>query len=261
MVTGVEEANQSQKDQALLKIDDWVVFCSDRGTIDMVLKLRQKVSSLFLRRLADVARLKASSEADDTVLDTIVDILTAEDMFHNFSQPAGVGQRPVTLGADKRSSARPHKYQNEKRGVSYTSIRAATRGGSAGSGKYQGQPQSLLSQPPTKQPQLQASSKYFVLKAISHQTIDVSMEKGLWQFGNQTEKKLNKALRLGCEVILLFSVQGSGHFQGYARFTGTVSRDLYAPELVAQSQNSGSGNQVWPITKFYSVGKQIFDFS
>ena len=60
MVTGVEEANQSQKDQALLKIDDWVVFSSDRGTIDMVLKLRQKVSALFLRRLADVARLKAS---------------------------------------------------------------------------------------------------------------------------------------------------------------------------------------------------------
>ena len=71
----------------------------------------------------------------------------------------------------------------------------------------------------------------------------------------KTEKKLNKALRLGCEVILLFSVQGSGHFQGYARFTGTVSRDLYAPELVAQSQNSGSGNQVWPITKFCSVWK------
>lgn len=39
------------------------------------------------------------------------------------------------------------------------------------------------------------------------------------------EEKLNEAFRQKCGVFLVFSVNNSGHFQGYARMMSYVSRD------------------------------------
>lgn len=39
------------------------------------------------------------------------------------------------------------------------------------------------------------------------------------------EEKLNEAFRQKCGVFLIFSVNQSGHFQGYARMQSYVSRD------------------------------------
>jgi hypothetical protein len=47
----------------------------------------------------------------------------------------------------------------------------------------------------------------------------------------------------GFSAILIFSVQGSGHFQGFARFSGQPSTEKL-PELQSQGQGSGSGIQV-----------------
>jgi hypothetical protein len=47
----------------------------------------------------------------------------------------------------------------------------------------------------------------------------------------------------GFAVILIFSVQGSGQFQGFARFLGHTSAEKL-PELQTQGQGSGSGIQV-----------------
>ena len=47
----------------------------------------------------------------------------------------------------------------------------------------------------------------------------------------------------GFAVILIFSVQGSGHFQGFARFLGHASSEQLL-ELQSQGQGSGSGIQV-----------------
>ena len=88
------------------------------------------------------------------------------------------------------------------------------------------------------------ATRYFIIKATQHTALDVSMDTGLWQFGNQTEKKVNRSVKNGSETLLVFSVQGSGHFQGYARFTGIVSNHHVA-ELQEQSQNSGSGSQYY----------------
>ena len=90
------------------------------------------------------------------------------------------------------------------------------------------------------------ATRYFIIKATQQAALDVSMDTGLWQFGNQTEKKVNRSVKNGSETLLVFSVQGSGHFQGYARFTGIVSNHhVKAAELLEQSQNSGSGSQYY----------------
>ena len=43
-------------------------------------------------------------------------------------------------------------------------------------------------------------------------------------------------------MILVFSVQGSSHFQGFALFSGRMSDERYS-ELRSQGQGSGSGSQ------------------
>ena len=55
--------------------------------------------------------------------------------------------------------------------------------------------------------------------------------------------KLILCFQAGYAVILIFSVQGSGHFQGYARFLGHTSAEKL-PDLQSQGQGSGSGIQV-----------------
>jgi len=87
-----------------------------------------------------------------------------------------------------------------------------------------------------------SSTKYFVIKATNSFALEFSLKKGLWQFGNQTERRLLKAIKSGYSVILVFSVQGSSHFQGFASYSGRVSPDRYS-DLQSQGQGSGSGIQ------------------
>ena len=82
-----------------------------------VLKLRLKMSALFLRRLSCVGKAKPSTDSDDSVVQAIVDILTAEDGRLNLHQPEGVGQRPKMLGTERKSSRTPKYHNNGKIGT------------------------------------------------------------------------------------------------------------------------------------------------
>ncbi|CAL5221193.1 g3341 [Coccomyxa viridis] len=66
--------------------------------------------------------------------------------------------------------------------------------------------------------------RYFVLKSKSMFNVDQSVEKGIWATQKHNEEKLNEAFAQKCGVYLIFSVNMSGHFQGYARMMSYVSR-------------------------------------
>ncbi|XP_019749920.1 YTH domain-containing protein 2-like [Hippocampus comes] len=67
-----------------------------------------------------------------------------------------------------------------------------------------------------------SSVRYFIMKSSNLRNIEISQQKGIWSTIPGNETKLTKALQEN-EVILIFSVQGSGHFQGYARMSSTIS--------------------------------------
>lgn len=76
--------------------------------------------------------------------------------------------------------------------------------------------------------------RFYVVKASSQRDVDVSLSTGLWCPGPATDRKMHWALKEGKEIMIIFSVQGSGHFQGYARVLGTATSvnwpsDDYAP--------------------------------
>merc|ERR1719300_2267293 len=68
------------------------------------------------------------------------------------------------------------------------------------------------------------------MKCNNQKNLEISQSKGIWATSAANEKKINSSFQDGKTVYLIFSVQGSGHFQGYARMTSEIGREK-APEF------------------------------
>ncbi|NXK38870.1 YTDC2 helicase, partial [Piprites chloris] len=64
--------------------------------------------------------------------------------------------------------------------------------------------------------------RYFIMKSSNLQNIDISQQKGIWSTTPSNERKLNGAFWESNVVYLIFSVQGSGCFQGFARMGSAI---------------------------------------
>ncbi|XP_030640259.1 3'-5' RNA helicase YTHDC2 [Chanos chanos] len=67
--------------------------------------------------------------------------------------------------------------------------------------------------------------RYFIMKSSNLRNIELSQQRGIWSTTPSNEHKLNKAFQKSRLVFLIFSVQGSGHFQGYARMTSEIGSE------------------------------------
>ncbi|KAL2547474.1 YTH family protein [Forsythia ovata] len=65
-------------------------------------------------------------------------------------------------------------------------------------------------------------TRYFVIKSLNHENIQLSIKKGLWATQIMNEPILEEAFRNSGKVILIFSVNMSGFFQGYAQMMSSV---------------------------------------
>ncbi|KAG6845194.1 hypothetical protein H0H93_016157, partial [Arthromyces matolae] len=59
--------------------------------------------------------------------------------------------------------------------------------------------------------------RYFILKSLTQHDLDLSRENGLWATQRHNEGVLDRAFRTSQDVYLIFSVNKSGEFYGYAR--------------------------------------------
>ncbi|KAJ8287216.1 hypothetical protein GJAV_G00048990 [Gymnothorax javanicus] len=71
-------------------------------------------------------------------------------------------------------------------------------------------------------PRQQAPVRYFVMKSSNLRNIEISQQKGIWSTTPGSELKLSRAFGECAIVYLIFSVKGSGHFQGYARMCSDI---------------------------------------
>ncbi|NXM79973.1 YTDC2 helicase, partial [Oenanthe oenanthe] len=67
--------------------------------------------------------------------------------------------------------------------------------------------------------------RYFIMKSSNLQNIEISQEKGIWSTTPSNERKLNAAFWESSMVYLIFSVQGSGHFQGFGRMDSSIGSE------------------------------------
>ncbi|KAK3261303.1 hypothetical protein CYMTET_29782, partial [Cymbomonas tetramitiformis] len=71
-------------------------------------------------------------------------------------------------------------------------------------------------------PRKPCAKKYFILKSLNHQNIASAIEHQVWATQRRNEAKLNEAFFSAEKVYLIFSVNMSHHFQGYARMFSPI---------------------------------------
>ncbi|CAN4075947.1 unnamed protein product [Withania somnifera] len=64
--------------------------------------------------------------------------------------------------------------------------------------------------------------RYFVIKSLNHENIQLSVNKGIWATQAMNEPILDDAYNNSSKVILIFSVNMSGYFQGYAQMVSAL---------------------------------------
>ncbi|XP_029921977.1 3'-5' RNA helicase YTHDC2 isoform X2 [Myripristis murdjan] len=243
-----DSSDSDSDDLAQMKIDDRLIFQLDREAAGLVFQLRQRWHSLFLRRIRCPS--KQWSQQDEAIVHTLVSVLAAEEKAAGLQQPAGIGQRPRLMLSEEGPQTVPQNIKisppvftstntisgrrdegslplnhpsddtqssSNSAGFDFNSSTTTTPQSSpTSSGKF--------SKPPSPQQAL-SSLRYFIMKSSNLQNIEISQQKGIWSTTPSNELKLNKAFLENTTIFLIFSVQGSGHFQGYARMTSAISRE------------------------------------
>lgn len=98
-----EQEDSNDENTSFFKIDDWITFSADDMTLNSVAMLRVKFLALFTKHIQIPA--KSWSEADDAIVQCIVNILTKEEQAVGLTNPA-------TRDVEKKISneSRPDRY-------------------------------------------------------------------------------------------------------------------------------------------------------
>ncbi|KAJ6464666.1 YT521-B-like domain-containing protein [Mycena vitilis] len=64
--------------------------------------------------------------------------------------------------------------------------------------------------------------RFFILKSLTREDLDLSVQTGVWATQKHNEGILDRAFRTSKDVFLVFSVNKSGEFYGYARFVASL---------------------------------------
>ncbi|KAJ4408062.1 hypothetical protein N0V91_003410 [Didymella pomorum] len=67
-----------------------------------------------------------------------------------------------------------------------------------------------------------AANKYFIVKSLTLQDLELSIRNGIWATQSHNEEVLNKAYQSAENVYLIFSANKSGEYFGYARMTSPI---------------------------------------
>ncbi|KAF7366059.1 YTH domain-containing protein 1 [Mycena venus] len=66
--------------------------------------------------------------------------------------------------------------------------------------------------------------RFFILKSLTREDLDLSVRTGVWATQHHNEDILDRAFRTAADVVLIFSVNKSGEFYGWARMEGPVGQ-------------------------------------
>ncbi|KAK0672037.1 YT521-B-like domain-containing protein [Cercophora samala] len=72
-------------------------------------------------------------------------------------------------------------------------------------------------------------TRFFIVKSFNEQNVKQCMEDNIWTTQAKNSATFTEAFKQCKNVILFFSINQSGHFQGYARMTSAPSRKIPSP--------------------------------
>ncbi|XP_020686551.1 zinc finger CCCH domain-containing protein 45 [Dendrobium catenatum] len=74
----------------------------------------------------------------------------------------------------------------------------------------------------TASPLPPGQSRYFIVKSCNRENLEISVQQGVWATQRSNEAKLNEAFESTENVILIFSINRTRHFQGCAKMTSKI---------------------------------------
>jgi ATP-dependent RNA helicase YTHDC2 len=98
-----DSETEDEPNKTLLRLDEWASFRLEASQARALVQLRQKLHSLFLRRLKGQGAQKTVTQGDDQVVRCVVAVLTAEERSLKLPQPLGIGQKPRTFDLSSNS--------------------------------------------------------------------------------------------------------------------------------------------------------------
>uniref|UniRef100_A0A6I8SLL3 3'-5' RNA helicase YTHDC2 n=1 Tax=Xenopus tropicalis TaxID=8364 RepID=A0A6I8SLL3_XENTR len=250
---------------ATLKLDEWLHFRLDPEAAGLLFQLRQKWQSLFLRRIqapskpwsqVDEATIRViiavlNTEEQSAGLQQPSGIgqrprtLNCEDHLltsgrinnsqKNFTEaeslddPSSLDRiappsafSPQAKYKEKGNSL--HKWPEDKSDLSSVKYKLSDNS-SHPSPCESPSPSSSAKGSNSPSPRQTIFVRYFIMKSSNLRNLEISQQKGIWSTTPSNERKLNQAFWESSTVYLVFSVQGSGHFQGFARMTSEIGRE------------------------------------
>uniref|UniRef100_A0A672ZQ87 RNA helicase n=1 Tax=Sphaeramia orbicularis TaxID=375764 RepID=A0A672ZQ87_9TELE len=236
-----DDSDGEAEDLSELQIDQWIVFAMDRQAAENVFELKQKWQNLFNKKIRCPSKPR-SEEEDEALINTLVSVLMAEEQEAGLHQPTGIGRRPRLEPLSGASQEGPHTHtsmKNHKKNPQLSSWNMKDRQNWKNWGVLKlwtgvvccidvfrvNSP--LICACSTQIPLALApnSIQFFVMKSSNLRNIEISQQKGIWSTTPGNEAVLSKAFMENKLIILFFSAEGSGHFQGFARMTSPISRD------------------------------------
>lgn len=83
--------------------------------------------------------------------------------------------------------------------------------------------------------------RYFVLKSLTVEDLEMSARNGIWATQSHNEDTLGNAFKAADNVYLIFSANKSGEYFGYARMTSPINEDPEAAiEFAPSAQTTGA---------------------
>ncbi|KAJ1522358.1 hypothetical protein ONE63_002650 [Megalurothrips usitatus] len=168
-----EWEEQSDRNNSMLKLDDWINFCVDREAAHLTYQLRQKWNSTFLRRMRTPS--KTWNPADDAVIQAVVQILSSEEKQLGLRQPEGIGQRPRPVNIDFQTpvGSRQRDMKDFDSVPSSNAIHMERFFRNSGRGR-----------------------KYGSESAATQKSIEASLRHSVWSFTTNTEMKVLSAFQV-----------------------------------------------------------------
>ena len=100
-----EGKGEPLNERATLKIDDWIQFHGDDEALEMILQLKTKLLSSFVRRVSSDGR--SWSHSDDAVVQCVVNVLSDEENPRTKSQSSSREKPPRKVSNGEKNDRAP----------------------------------------------------------------------------------------------------------------------------------------------------------
>ncbi|KAF7188240.1 30-kDa cleavage and polyadenylation specificity factor 30 [Pseudocercospora fuligena] len=123
---------------------------------------------------------------------------------------------------------------------------ARSQSGQSGADGTSMDPPSLSTGAVPPPPGEKVPEKYFIVKSLTTQDLEASVQNGTWATQSHNEDGLNKAYDQAENVYLIFSANKSGEYFGYARMASTISGEPINLSSVQTVEEVGTDPSVSP---------------